>query len=313
MIRTSSSPVLVPEDQFFVGRVAYSGRAGESRFSARRTRVAEPDPDVALTYGGAAGFMARLYLRSTPAGEVHQTRSVLPLPPRGAMETSFRNVSDPCAWPMAHAIDIITFDLPHLAVAKWAEDYSTPMRLLRTLPSGSSASDAVMRAFGNAIIPALEAPAAKEQFFVDHILDGVCAYLFKSPAFGQGLQRGGLAPWQELRAKELMESRISTDLTLEEIARECGLSVAHFARAFRESCGITPHKWLVSRRVERARSLLRHTDLPLSTVAAECGFADQAHLTNVFSRAVGTPPGAFRRYWNVKTRPAPADAEELLH
>jgi len=75
--------------------------------------------------------------------------------------------------------------------------------------------------------------------------------------------------------------------------------------------GITPHKWLIGRRLEKAKALLKSTDLPLTSVAAECGFADQAHLTNVFSRQVGTPPGAYRRYWKA-TVSARRDKTALL-
>jgi AraC family transcriptional regulator len=73
------------------------------------------------------------------------------------------------------------------------------------------------------------------------------------------------------------------------------LSVSHFSRAFRRSMGAAPHNWLLTCRVEAAKEKLRDHRLTLSDVALACGFADQSHLTRVFTRIVGVSPGAWRR------------------
>jgi AraC family transcriptional regulator len=80
-----------------------------------------------------------------------------------------------------------------------------------------------------------------------------------------------------------------------DIARECELSVAQFARAFKRSTGLPPHRYLTERRIERARLLLMHSDLPLADVAVRCGFADQSHFTKIFRRSMAVSPGSFRR------------------
>ena len=84
-------------------------------------------------------------------------------------------------------------------------------------------------------------------------------------------------------------------MQLNEVARECRLSVSHFSRAFRRSMGVAPHSWLLTRRVEAAKEKLRDDRLTLLDVALACGFADQSHLTRVFTRVVGISPGAWRR------------------
>jgi AraC-like DNA-binding protein len=106
---------------------------------------------------------------------------------------------------------------------------------------------------------------------------------------------GGLAPWQETRAKALMTIHLGHDITLAFLASECKLSVSHFARSFKQSTGKPPHRWLLESRVEKAKELLMGTDLPLAQTALACGFADQSHFTRVFSRTVGTSPGTWRR------------------
>lgn len=84
-------------------------------------------------------------------------------------------------------------------------------------------------------------------------------------------------------------------MPLKDVARECRLSVSHFSRAFRRTTGVAPHNWLLTHRVDVAKETLRNTQLSLSEVALVCGFADQSHLTRVFTSMVGVSPGAWRR------------------
>ncbi len=93
----------------------------------------------------------------------------------------------------------------------------------------------------------------------------------------------------------MMRTRLSGEVSLDELAKACGLSVGHFARAFRRSTGVAPHRWLVRLRLELAAGMLRDNRLPLSRIAADCGFSDQSHFTRAFSRAMGMAPGAWRR------------------
>jgi AraC-like DNA-binding protein len=108
--------------------------------------------------------------------------------------------------------------------------------------------------------------------------------------------RGGLAPWQLRRTKELMCSRLDQAVPLAELARAVNLSPGHFVRAFKQSTGQPPHRWLVERRIAKAKQLLVNTSLPLAEIALACGFSDQSHFSRVFSRATNTSPGAWRRY-----------------
>jgi AraC family transcriptional regulator len=107
--------------------------------------------------------------------------------------------------------------------------------------------------------------------------------------------RGGLSPAARRRALELIDARLDARLTVETLAREVGLSVAHFARAFKETLGRAPHQFLLSLRLERARRLLEVPGAELSKVAQGAGFADQSHLTRLFKREYGITPGAVLR------------------
>jgi AraC-like DNA-binding protein len=98
------------------------------------------------------------------------------------------------------------------------------------------------------------------------------------------------------RSRWLSGSAIAGEgMPLARLAAECGLSVRHFARAFRQSTGVPPHRWLLRRRVERAAELLGNRALPLADIAIACGFADQSHFTRVFTALMGASPNTWRR------------------
>jgi AraC-like DNA-binding protein len=127
------------------------------------------------------------------------------------------------------------------------------------------------------ILPALERPQCASSLYVDHALLAVSAYF--ASAYGglripSELIRGGLAPWQERRAKEILRARLDGEVSLAELARECELSRSHFARAFKQSIGTSPHRWLLARRAEKAKDLLIRSKLSLAEIALACGFAE---------------------------------------
>ena len=128
-----------------------------------------------------------------------------------------------------------------------------------------------------------------------HVALALRAILTFRPSRDDTAPRGGLAGWQERRAIAFMEERLDQSFPVSDVADACGLSVNHFSRAFRRSMGKPPHRWLLDRRIERARELLRDTTLSLADIALACGFAEQSHFTRVFTRTVGMPPGAWRR------------------
>jgi AraC-like DNA-binding protein len=117
-----------------------------------------------------------------------------------------------------------------------------------------------------------------------------------APAMKQA--RGGLAAWQVKRAEETLAANLEGDVSLADLANDCGLSASHFSRAFRQSTGQSPHQWLQQRRIELAKSLLHDRNLSLSEIGLSCGFADQSHFTRVFAALVGVSPGAWRRNCN---------------
>jgi len=112
---------------------------------------------------------------------------------------------------------------------------------------------------------------------------------------GQARGRATLTQRRLSRVQELIESRLDADLSLQELAAEVGYSRSHFLRAFHATTGVTPHRYLLNRRIEHARRLLGEPDMPIAQVAYCCGFSSQAHFTLAFRKVCGLTPGEYRR------------------
>jgi AraC family transcriptional regulator len=102
------------------------------------------------------------------------------------------------------------------------------------------------------------------------------------------------APLRE-RLVEYIEARLNEAVTLDELAGVAGMGVWTFGKRFLATFGQTPHDYVLRRRLDRACGLLVHGIEPIKSVAAACGFADQAHLTRAMRARIGTTPGALRR------------------
>ncbi len=95
------------------------------------------------------------------------------------------------------------------------------------------------------------------------------------------------------RAKDFLSANLDAQVELSALAEAAGLSPFHLIRVFRKATGLTPHAWLVDRRVHRASDLLRQGKAPAG-IAQSCGFADQSHLSRLFKSRVGVTPGQYK-------------------
>jgi AraC family transcriptional regulator len=97
------------------------------------------------------------------------------------------------------------------------------------------------------------------------------------------------------RVLERIEHSFQSEISLASLAEEAGYSRGHFLKMFRMSTGTTPHRYVLQRRIEHARSLLKRRAIKIIDIASECGFSSQAHLTQVFREYVGVTPAEYRR------------------
>jgi AraC family transcriptional regulator len=104
-----------------------------------------------------------------------------------------------------------------------------------------------------------------------------------------------MADWQIKRVLDYMESRLEDDIGLGELAAVAGMRSHYFCRAFRLSLGVPPYRFLINRRIERAKLLLSSTDTSITGIALSLGFANHAHFSTTFRRTVGRSPAAYRK------------------
>ncbi|MCC8943556.1 helix-turn-helix transcriptional regulator [Bradyrhizobium sp. Arg62] len=243
-------------------------------------------------------YLVALQIREVPDHELWVDGKPVPKLPFEAGVTSIYDLKrNPIAYLRSPSHSLM-FYLPRRALNAIADnDHAKRIEDFAYAP-GVGIHDPVMLNLAMTLLPAFEAPEQASRLFIEHVTLAVGVHL--SRTYGgmtpnSVVARGGLAPWQEKRAKELIEASVDGDLPLAQLAAECQLSTSHFSRAFRQTTGRAPYQWLLEQRIAKAKDLLQSSQLPLAELAQVCGFADQSHLTRVFKQRVGASPGAWRR------------------
>ena len=110
-----------------------------------------------------------------------------------------------------------------------------------------------------------------------------------------GARGRGLLDWQARRIGEHIEKNIGASIRVSDLSALVQLSEAYFARAFKRTYGMTPHSYVIGRRLDQVSHHLLKGQASISDIALECGFTDQAHLCKLFRRRMGQSPAAWRR------------------
>ncbi|MDP9810127.1 AraC-like DNA-binding protein [Rhizobium tibeticum] len=273
--------------------VHHTLQRGMLAVSELKSRAPPPDPNPSLGYNEAYQVIVQfknmrreLWLNgrftSSDALRAGETYIVdLRQEPRVLIQNPFHTVN---------------FYMPISTLKAYAEQNEMPIFTDFSQSPTVGQDDPVMRQLAGAASAAFAHPHQASGLLLDAILDAVCANVLgrygtsKSTA---SVRSHGLAPWQERRAKELMDERL--DVSMSEVAEECGLSVAHFGRAFKRSTGIAPHQWQLSRRMKRAQALLTDSSLSIAEIALKCGFSSQSHFATAFRENIGVSPGRWRQ------------------
>jgi AraC family transcriptional regulator len=217
--------------------------------------------------------------------------------PHGAM-----GLVDLALDPTAHPGDVsgsFSFLIPRATFNQLADDHGADRIVELAVRPGVAANDPIVLHLGNCLKPAIEQRDGAKDQFVDRVTTALnihFARVYGGMHFPRPLMSGGLAPWQLRLARDTINANLEEELSLEQLAHECRLSVTHFAKAFARSTGISPHRWLMQRRVDVAKDLMLTTDSSLVEISLKCGFSDQSHFTKVFAEATGKTPGRWRQF-----------------
>lgn len=171
---------------------------------------------------------------------------------------------------------------------------SDRVELLLTLKK----ADPLIHHIGLALKASLEEDGGGSRFYADSMATALSAHLLRhySTRNHQFREHEDGLPKQKLKqAIEYIQAHLSENLSLNDIANELGMSQYYFCHLFKRSTGMSPHQFLIRQRVERAKHLLKQPERTVTSVALDCGFANQSHLARYFRRYTGMNPNQFRK------------------
>jgi AraC family transcriptional regulator len=144
---------------------------------------------------------------------------------------------------------------------------------------------------------AVEAEGVASCLYAEALANALAVHLLRRYAIDRHLDppfHGGLPPCTLHRTIAYILAHLENKLSLTELAAVAQMSSAHFARLFKGATGQTPHQYVITCRMERAKQLLTETTLPLQEIGARVGYADQSHFTALFRQYVASTPKAHR-------------------
>ncbi|MFK3799085.1 helix-turn-helix domain-containing protein [Pseudomonas sp. NPDC088444] len=270
-------------------------------FSAVRIRHTSPDPDAVIEMPCADAFSIIVQLQDFEAHRLWRGRrlSYSGGYRQGCVSLPFMGDQLRCQHRSGYDNLRLTLSRQMLDALQ-SEQGSKRIGVFRYAAGG--VEDPILYHLAQALLPALQRPETANRLYLDHLLLAISSHAIER--YGRivppsGKLHASLTPAQLAIAKELIAHHLDGELSVERIAQECSLTRSHFSRAFKQATGMAPHAWLLQMRVERAQTLLRALPLmPMAQIAQECGFADQPHLTRVFTRMVGETPSVWRKRQN---------------
>jgi AraC family transcriptional regulator len=207
------------------------------------------------------------------------------------------------AWLGAHGVErlILTIADPALRAANDGVTDDLELRCMHKL------ADARVGALVAAVNAERVGGFPSGRLFLDSIEQALAVALVNDYAFRRPsprMYRGGLTAARLRKVVELVHAQMDSDLSLEELADVAGLSMTHFSEMFRRSTGQSPHQFVLHRRVERAKELLRAAEMRVLDVAVACGFKSQQHFARVFRSLCGASPTEYRQEFAHPNQPS---------
>jgi AraC family transcriptional regulator len=161
--------------------------------------------------------------------------------------------------------------------------------------------DAIIGQTLGALQQEVESPGPNSASYIDGLVMLLlnrlvrCASNLAAPLARPKFAKGGLAHWRLKQALQLLESDSAKAPLLSEIAQSINLHPTSFCRAFKQSTGVPPHRYLLVHRTNQAKKMMEDRNLTLTQIAMDCGFSSSSQFSAAFKRIVGMPPRAFRR------------------
>lgn len=200
-------------------------------------------------------------------------------------------------WHWREDIEVVHLHLTHDLMASVSEQMFDRELEQVTLRDELKAADPHIHRIAMMIAAETQSDSAGGRLLVESLSCQLAVHLLRHHAeisFREYHPGGALSPAAVRQVDEYVTARLAEPISLQEMASAVALSRYHFARRFRDATGMSPHEYVMTKRIEAAQGMLRRTRLTLREVASECGFSDQSHLTRVFRQRFGVTPGQFR-------------------
>lgn len=214
----------------------------------------------------------------------------------GAVSIQTRTQSSEWRW--SEAVDALHVYLPYRGLAKIAEEVTgrevRGIDLVNTLDR----SDPVIAHAASLLAAEARSEALGGQLYVDAIRCQLSIHLLREYAtieMPDTRSQEGLSPEEKRRILGYIDANLSDHIALADLAGVLRLSIFSFSRRFQHEFGCPPYAYVIKARLEQACRQLRFRDIPLKVVAANCGFADQSHMTRLFRRSMKLTPAQYRR------------------
>lgn len=159
------------------------------------------------------------------------------------------------------------------------------------------ARDAHIEDLARRLVGEIKADALASRLYADSLATELAVHLLRHYSTASKLTNGAaskLPRYKLQRVTEYINDNLREELTLSKISATLSMSSYHFAHAFRQTTGLAPHRYVIQRRIERAKSLLRDTDLSITEIAHQVGYANQSNFSVVFHQFTGQTPRGFR-------------------
>ncbi len=199
-------------------------------------------------------------------------------------------ISHRCNWNTS--VEFMVLAIEPALLQQVGEDFVNPDRI-ELMPRFMSQQDVLIQGIFSTLRDELESGKIGGDLLIDsfkttlaiHLLRNYCTTQPKLSSYANGLSQAILK-----QVTEYIHEHLHQDLKLADLSAIAQLSPYHFLRLFKQRMGITPHQYILQRRIEKAKHLLKHSNLSIAEIAMRTGFCDQSHLTRCFKHIVGITP-----------------------
>jgi AraC family transcriptional regulator len=231
---------------------------------------------------------APIQARRTLDGRIHHERVV-----KGDIVITPAQVGHRSCWNAEH--DFIIIAIASDVFARAVDESAEPSNV-ELLPQFAT-SDGLVLQIGLALKGVLENNPQGSRLYAETMANALAVHLLQHYSACQPILRdynSGLSRHQLRQVIDYINGHLDRDLGLAELAKIVQMSPHYFTRLFKQSTGLTPHQYVIHRRVERAKELLLNGELTIAEVAYSVGFANQSHLNRHLKRLLGVTPRYIR-------------------